>query len=92
MINPGILGHYLFVYHQHGDAVRHYQIVQEGPRRVRLLVVPGEGWTELAAARLRDDMSSLLGPDVEAEVRAVAEIPPERSGKRPIIKTPALSG
>jgi phenylacetate-CoA ligase len=91
MINPGILGHYLFVYNQHGDAVRHYQIVQEGPRRVSLLVVPGDGWNELSAARLRDDMSSLLGPEMEAGVEAVAAIPPERSGKRPIIKTPALS-
>jgi phenylacetate-CoA ligase len=91
MVNPGILGHYLFVYNRHGDAVRHYQIVQEGPRRVSLLVVPGDGWNALSAARLRDDMSLLLGPGMDACVRAVAEIPPERSGKRPIIKTPAMS-
>jgi hypothetical protein len=52
-----------------------------------LLVVPGESWNEVTAARLRDDMSRLLGPGVEAGVRTVAEIPPERSGKRPIIKT-----
>jgi phenylacetate-CoA ligase len=91
LINPGILGHYLFVYKQHGDAVRHYQIVQEGPRRVSLLVVPGDAWNQLSADRLRDDMSSLLGPEMEAGVNAVAEIPPERSGKRPIIKTPELS-
>jgi phenylacetate-CoA ligase len=92
MINPGILGHYLFVYNRHGDSVRHYQIVQEGPRRVSLLVVPGDGWNDLTAARLRDDMSQLLGPEMEAGVHAVADIPPERSGKRPIIKTPAMSG
>jgi len=91
MISPGILGHYLFVYNRHGDAVRHYQIVQEGPERVTLLVVPGDGWNELAAARLRDDMSRLLGPEIDAGVRAVAEILPERSGKRPIIKTPAMA-
>lgn len=91
MINPGILGHYLFVYKGHGDAVRHYQIVQEGPRRVSLLVVPGDGWNELAAARLRDDLSLLLGPEMEAGVHAVAEISPERSGKRPIIKTTAMA-
>jgi hypothetical protein len=28
---------------------------------------------------------------MEAGVHTVAEIPPERSGKRPIIKTPAMS-
>jgi phenylacetate-CoA ligase len=91
MINPGILGHYLFVYNQHGDAVRHYQIIQEGSRRVSLLVVPGDGWNEHSAARLRHDMSLLLGPEMEAGVHTVADIPLERSGKRPIIKTPAMS-
>jgi len=91
VINPGLLGHYLFVYHHHGDAVRHYQIIQEGPRRVTLLVVPADGWSELRAARLRDDMSQLLGPEMETGVRTVAEIQPERSGKRPIIKTPGTA-
>jgi phenylacetate-CoA ligase len=91
MVSPGILGHYLFVYHQHGDAVRHYQIIQEGARRVSLLVVPGDGWNEQAAERLRQDMSQLLGPELESEVRAVREIAPERSGKRPIVKTTATA-
>ena len=50
-------------------------------------IAPGDGWNEVNAARLRDDMSRLLGPGMEASVRAVAEIPPEPSGKRPIIKT-----
>lgn len=87
VIRPGSLAYYMFVYNRHGDAVRHYQIIQDGTRRVRLLVVPGNGWNEAAAARLRNDMSRLLGPEMEAGVHAVAEIPPERSGKRPIIKT-----
>ncbi len=87
VIRPGSLAYYLFVYNRHTDDVRHYQIVREGNRRVTLLVVPGDAWNESAAARLRDEMSKLLGPGVEAGVRTVAEIPPERSGKRPIIKT-----
>jgi phenylacetate-CoA ligase len=87
VIRPGSLAYYLFVYNDHSDDVRHYQIVQEGNRRVTLLVVPGDGWNEAASARLRDGMSRLLGPEVDARVRTVAEIPPERSGKRPIIKT-----
>ena len=92
VINPGLLGHYLFVHKGHGDAVRHYQIVQEGSRRVTLLVVPGSGWSQRSAVRLRDDMLGLLGPELEAEVEIVPEIRPERSGKRPIIKTAALPG
>jgi phenylacetate-CoA ligase len=87
VIRPGSLAYYLFVYNRHSDDVRHYQIIQEGTRRVTLLVVPGDGWNEVTAARLRDDMSRLLGPGVDAGVRAVAEIPPEPSSKRPIIKT-----
>jgi phenylacetate-CoA ligase len=87
VIRPSTLAYYLFVYNGHSDEVRHYQIVQEGNRRVTLLVVPGDGWNESATARLRDGMSRLLGPGVETGVRTVAEIPPERSGKRPIIKT-----
>jgi len=62
--------------------VRHYQIIQEGNRRVTLLVVQGDGWNEVAADRLRDGMSNLLGPGLEAGVRTVAEVPPERSGGR----------
>jgi phenylacetate-CoA ligase len=87
VIRPGSLAYYLFVYNRHSDYVRHYQIIQEGSQRVTLLVVPGDGWNEVTATRLRDDMSRLLGPGMEASVRAVAEIPPEQSGKRPIIKT-----
>jgi phenylacetate-CoA ligase len=86
VINPGLLGHFLFVHNHHGEFVRHYQIVQEGPKHLRLLVVPADGWNEHSAARLREEMSGLLGPEMEIEVAAVAEIPPERSGKRPLIK------
>jgi phenylacetate-CoA ligase len=91
LVNPGILGHFLFVYRGHGEAVRHFQIVQEGPARVSLLVVPGAAWDEPRAARLREDMSALLGPGMETAVHVVAEIAPERSGKRPIVKSPAMS-
>ena len=53
--------------------------------------MPGDGWNEAAAARLRDECRQLLGPEMEAGVHAVAEIPPERSGKRPIIKTSGMA-
>jgi len=85
-ISPAILGHFLFVYHDHLEAVRHYQLVQETVSRVNLLVVPGQGWSEERRERLRSDLNDLLGHEMEVDVQAVSEISPEKSGKRPIIK------
>ena len=85
-ISPAILGHFLFVYHDHLEVVRHYQLVQESDTRVTLLVVPGEGWNEERRLRLRADLNQLLGDEMEVDVQTVAEIHPEKSGKRPIIK------
>jgi phenylacetate-CoA ligase len=85
-ISPAILGHFLFVYHNHLDAVRHYQLVQEAHDRARLLIVPGAEWNEEKSFRLRSDLADLIGSDIEVDVQTVAEIPPEKSGKRPIIR------
>lgn len=85
-LSPAILGHFLFVYHDHLEAVRHYQLVQETANRVKLLIVPGEGWDENRRERLRSDLMDLLGHEMEVDVQVVSEIPPEKSGKRPIIK------
>ena len=85
-ISPAILGHFLFVYHDHLEAVRHYQLVQETPTRVNLLVVPGQGWDEARRQRLRSDLKQLLRNEMEVDVQTVTEIYPEKSGKRPIIK------
>ena len=85
-ISPAVLGHFLFVYHDHVDAVRHYQLVQERADRVRFLIVPGPRWGEDRRRRLQSDLNVLLGNEMKVEVQAVSEIPAEESGKRPIIK------
>jgi len=85
-IGPAVLGHFLFVYHDHLDAVRHYQLVQESADRVRFLIVPSPGWDEERRRRLKTDLTALLGNEMELEVQTVSEIPAEKSGKRPIIK------
>ncbi len=85
-ISPAILGHYLFVYGQHLEAVRHYQLVQESAGEARLLVVPAQGWGERQRERLQADLERLLGDEMKVTVEAVRQIPPEKSGKRPIIK------
>jgi phenylacetate-CoA ligase len=86
-ISPASLGHFLFVYHDHLEAVRHYQLVQETANRVNLLVVASEAWNEERRERLRSDLKELLGHEMEVDVQVVDEIPPEKSGKRPIIKS-----
>ena len=85
-ISPAILGHFLFVYHDHLEAVSHYQLVQETANRVNLLIVPGQAWDETRRECLRSDLKDLLGHEMEVDVKVVGEIPPEKSGKRPIIK------
>ena len=85
-ISPAILGHFLFVYNNHLETVRHYQLIQETADSVVLLIVPGNEWDEQNRLRLQSDLRQLLGEQMVVDVRAVPEIPAEKSGKRPIIK------
>ena len=85
-LNPVTLGHFLFVYHRHEGAVRQYQLVQEAPDCVRLLVVPDAGWDEARCAQVQTQLAELLGAEMQVSVEAVTQIAPEPSGKRPIIK------
>lgn len=85
-ISPAILGHFLFVYNNHLETVRHYQLIQETANRVVLLIVPGNGWDEQSRVRLQSDLKQLMGERMEVDVQVVPEIPAEQSGKRPIIK------
>jgi phenylacetate-CoA ligase len=85
-ISPTVLGHYLFVYNQHLEAVRHYQLVQETARGARLLVVPAPGWDDSKRHALQADLACLLGNEMDVVVETVNLIPLEKSGKRPIIK------
>lgn len=86
-ISPVVLGHFLFVYNDHLEAVKHYQLIQEGPNHARLLVVPSSLWDESRREKIRNDLSRLLGDELIVTVDSVNEIPLEKSGKRPIIKS-----
>ena len=86
LISPIALGQYLFVYHSYQTVVRHYQLLEEGAGRVRLLLVPSSGFDLEKRRQLEADLVQLLGDDVSVEVETVVEIPFEKSGKRPIIK------
>ena len=85
-ISPTVLGHFLFVYHDYVEAVRHYQLLQERADQVRLVIVPGPGWNDERCGRLQVDLTALLGSEMKVEIQTVSEIPAEKSGKRPIIK------
>lgn len=86
-ISPVVLGHFLFVYKDHLESVKHYQLIQETANQARLLVVPSSLWNESRREKIRSDLLSLLGADMTVSVESVNEIPPEKSGKRPIIKS-----
>jgi phenylacetate-CoA ligase len=86
IIGPTVLGHYLFVYHDHHDAIREYQLVQETRDQVRLSVVPTQGWRDGVGELIQNELENLLGKDMAVRIEKVAEIPPDKSGKRPIIK------
>jgi phenylacetate-CoA ligase len=85
-ISPVVLGHYLCVYHDHHEAIREYQLVQDARDKVHLKVVPSSAWGNGVGEMIRREMENLLGKDMDVRIEKVAQIPPEPSGKRPIIK------
>ena len=89
MINPVSLGHYLFVTHDYVDVVRQYQLVIETPSRMKLMVVPFGLLSDERRERLNQHLAQLLGEEITTTVEVVSEIPLEKSGKRPIVKTTA---
>ncbi len=86
ILSPAVLGHYVCVYHGHHEAIREYQLVQDAPDQVRLLIVPSSAWQEKVGALIQQELENLLGDDVQVSIEKTASIPPEPSGKRPIIK------
>ena len=86
MVSPVALGQYLFVTRDWVGRLRHYQLIHEAADRVRMRVVPAGPLDPTDERHLRDDLQELLGRQVSVDIECVAEIPLERSGKRPIIK------
>lgn len=87
VVTPSRWSHFLFVHKtEYVAAVSHYQLEWHPPDRARLLIVPTDSFDEGTRERLRNDVAWLLGPNVAVSVETVTEIPPERSGKRPLVK------
>jgi phenylacetate-CoA ligase len=73
---------------EHG-AGNQYQLVQETPNRVRLVVVPADGLAADGRIRLQQAVEAIVGRDVDVSVETADRIPTESSGKRPTIKVAA---
>jgi phenylacetate-CoA ligase len=91
-INPVVLGRYLreggpsSLYSNHLEFIKHYQLVQETPATLVMLVVADKGFDSENRDRLTVDLERLLGDDMSVAIKVVDEIKCESSGKRPIIK------
>ncbi len=86
-IAPSVFGRFLFKSRDYMPYIWEYQVQQEAMDRVTLLVVPTDRFTTQTQADLIADLRGFLGEQMEIAVAIVAEIPAEKSGKRPVIKS-----
>jgi hypothetical protein len=68
-----------------GAELWEYQAEQTASDQVVLRVVPAPRFTSSTADALRAELQACLGGDVTLRVEVVDRIPPEPSGKRPVI-------
>jgi len=92
MVNPTSLGHFLFVIKDYVESVKHFQLVSDSDRRVTLRIVPSQPAGPELTGRLAADLSGLLQDEMQVAIEVVSEIPLERSGKRPVIKSGQKGG
>lgn len=63
------------------EQVDRFKIIQESLTRVRVQVVPGAGWNRDCEMAVQRGFKQRLGENVQVDVEAVDDIPPEASGK-----------
>ena len=78
------------VFRSRGDAVREYQAERTAADAITVRVVPTSRFTPEVAAMLRAELAQHAGAGIEVHIEAVAQISPEPSGKRLVIKSPAV--
>ena len=61
------------------------QVVQEAPERVRILVIPTEGYSEADAARIGHNVSLKLPPSMAWSLELVEELERTPQGKSPLV-------
>jgi phenylacetate-coenzyme A ligase PaaK-like adenylate-forming protein len=74
------------------DHVLRMQVIQEGPTRVRLLIVPAPGFGDADREAMLRRAAQKLPPPMSAEVELVTELRRNRAGKAPfVIREPAAT-
>ena len=72
--------------------VRRFQVIQEAPDLVRLLLVVGDGWSTSGGAELLQVIRGALGPAVQLHTDFVDEIPLTLSGKLQVVVNRCATG
>jgi len=68
------------------SAILDFCLIQKQAASILLEIVPGQGWQEPVARRIREKFAAFLEPGVELVVKTVAECTKTKTGKRnPII-------
>ncbi len=65
--------------------VSRFQVIYQTEGRIRILVVPNDGYTPHNETRLRQRLRDLLGPEIRVAVEQVPVIPPLPSGKYQVV-------
>jgi phenylacetate-CoA ligase len=77
------------VFRSHGDVIREYQAERTAADAITVRVVPASRFSPAIAAILQAELAQHAGAGITIHIEAVARIPPEPSGKRLVIKSPA---
>ncbi len=77
-----LIVHYFTGYFEWVSTVDQFQVVQQAPDKITLLLVPGNMFDQKEKDKIQRDMSEYVGPDVQFQVQIVDNIPLTRSGKR----------
>jgi phenylacetate-CoA ligase len=78
---PGSL--FLHLFKDYDWILRHFQVLQERPGEVRLLIVKGPRFEAAAFERLLEELRGFVGRGCRIDVEFVDVIPMVRTGKRP---------
>ncbi|MEP7359570.1 MAG: hypothetical protein ABI847_20120 [Anaerolineales bacterium] len=83
-------GHYVESYSLVAEArksphLREFQLIQEDPRHLRLLIIPEPSCTPEHLAVIRAEILEFMGPECELVIEPVSHIPLPASGKRQML-------
>jgi len=77
-----LIVHYFTGYFEWVDSVEQFQVLQNEPDKLTLLLIGNEKFNDEAKSKIQSDIGEYIGEDMELEIRIVEDIPLTRSGKR----------